>query len=163
MACEGITPDIRRAFVVYLASHNRPVHEVLFPTLKDISRDYERNFKGMTIEAVKLEDLVEVREIMMHQLQQGLNVNERRFLLSLVANEPEWALLEIPHLEKLPGIQWKLHNLKRLQIPILRNSQNSQTNWRACYHRYPGHHLCRRTVGREFEMKLAMRQIVRGL
>lgn len=27
---EGITPAIRRAFVVYLASHNRPVHEVLF-------------------------------------------------------------------------------------------------------------------------------------
>jgi predicted nucleotidyltransferase component of viral defense system len=30
-AHEGITPGIRRAFVVYLASHNRPVHEVLFP------------------------------------------------------------------------------------------------------------------------------------
>ena len=35
-AHEGITTDIRRAFVVYLASHNRPVHEVLFPTLQDI-------------------------------------------------------------------------------------------------------------------------------
>jgi hypothetical protein len=29
-AHEGITPGIRRAFVVYLACHNRPVHEVLF-------------------------------------------------------------------------------------------------------------------------------------
>lgn len=27
-AHEGITSDIRRAFVVYLASHNRPIHEV---------------------------------------------------------------------------------------------------------------------------------------
>jgi hypothetical protein len=25
----GITPDIRRSFVVYLASHNRTIHEVL--------------------------------------------------------------------------------------------------------------------------------------
>lgn len=45
-AHEGITLGIRRAFVVYLASHNRPVHEVLFPTLRDISQDYERTFKG---------------------------------------------------------------------------------------------------------------------
>jgi hypothetical protein len=29
---EGITPAIRRPFVVYLASHNRPSHVVLFPT-----------------------------------------------------------------------------------------------------------------------------------
>jgi hypothetical protein len=47
-AHEGITPHIRRAFVIYLASHNRPVHEVLFPTLRDISQDYDRTFKGMT-------------------------------------------------------------------------------------------------------------------
>lgn len=40
-AHEGITPGIRRAFVVYLASHNRPVHEVLFPLLRDIQYDYE--------------------------------------------------------------------------------------------------------------------------
>jgi predicted nucleotidyltransferase component of viral defense system len=37
-AHEGITPNIRRAFVAYLASHNRPVHEVLFPILRDISQ-----------------------------------------------------------------------------------------------------------------------------
>jgi hypothetical protein len=49
---EGITPSIRRAFVVYLACHNRPVHEVLFPSLRDVRRDYERNFKGMTTEPV---------------------------------------------------------------------------------------------------------------
>jgi predicted nucleotidyltransferase component of viral defense system len=37
-AHEGITPGIRRAFVVYLASHNRPVHEVLFPATRDIGQ-----------------------------------------------------------------------------------------------------------------------------
>jgi predicted nucleotidyltransferase component of viral defense system len=29
----GIIPEIRRAFVAYLASHNRTLHEVLFPAL----------------------------------------------------------------------------------------------------------------------------------
>ena len=38
-AHEGITPGIRQAFVVYLASHNRPVHEVLFPSQRDITQD----------------------------------------------------------------------------------------------------------------------------
>jgi predicted nucleotidyltransferase component of viral defense system len=43
-AHEGITAGIRRAFVVYLASHNRPVHEVLFPSLRDLRQEFEHNF-----------------------------------------------------------------------------------------------------------------------
>lgn len=43
-AHEGITPGIRRAFVVYLSSSNRPIHEVLFAPLRDIRHDYEHNF-----------------------------------------------------------------------------------------------------------------------
>jgi hypothetical protein len=39
---EGITDDIRRAFVVYLASHDRPIHELLNPKRKDVRRIYER-------------------------------------------------------------------------------------------------------------------------
>ena len=109
-AHEGITDGIRGAFVIYLASHNRPVHEVLFPSMRDIRQEFEHNFTGMTVEPVELEALLAVRE-----LQQGLSANERRFLLSLVAAEPEWSLLGIPHLERLPGIRWKLQNLELLQ------------------------------------------------
>lgn len=114
-AHEGITPGIRRAFVVYLACHNRPVHEVLFPSLRDVGHDYERNFKGMTAEPVELAELLDVRNRMVRELQQSLDADERRFLLSLVANKPEWPLLGLAHLEHLPGIRWKLHNLERLQ------------------------------------------------
>lgn len=114
-AHEGITPAIRRAFVVYLASHNRPVHEVLFPSLRDISRDYAQNFKGMTTEIVELKELLTARSRMARELQQDLDSDERRFLLSLVANQPNWPLLGIAHLEHLPGIRWKLRNLERLQ------------------------------------------------
>ncbi len=114
-ANEGITPGIRRAFVVYLASHNRPVHEVLFPTLQDIRQEFAQNFAGMTTEPVALEDLLAARERMLRELHQGLDTNEREFLLSLVANKPNWLLLSIAHLEKLPSIRWKLQNLQRLQ------------------------------------------------
>jgi hypothetical protein len=33
-------------FVVYLAGHNPPLHEVLFGNDKDIAADYERAFAG---------------------------------------------------------------------------------------------------------------------
>lgn len=114
-AHEGITPGVRRAFVVYLASHNRPVHEVLFPTLRDIRQEFENNFVGMTVEPVELEMLLAAREQMVRELQQGLTADERRFLLSLVAAEPEWAPLGVPHLKQLPGVRWKLQNLERLR------------------------------------------------
>ena len=114
-AHEGITAGIRRAFVVYLASHNRPVHEVLFPTLRDIRQEFENNFAGMTAEPVELEVLLAARERMVRELQQGLTAGERRFLLSLVAAQPEWTLLHVPHMQQLPGLRWKLQNLERLR------------------------------------------------
>jgi hypothetical protein len=112
---EGITPGIRRAFVVYLSSHNRPVHEVLFPSLRDIQQEYTRDFEGMTAKPVSLDVLLAVRERMTRELQQGLDAAERRFLMSLVSATPEWSLLDIAHLEHLPGLRWKLRNLERLR------------------------------------------------
>lgn len=114
-AHEGITPAIRRAFVIYLASHNRPVHEVLFPSPRDIRQDYANNFQGMTAEPVSLDELLAARERLMRELQQGLDEGERRFLLSLVIGAPDWPLLGMAHLEHLPGIRWKLRNLAQLQ------------------------------------------------
>ena len=114
-AHEGITPGIRRAFVVYLASSNRPIHEVLFTSPRDIRHDYEHNFQGMTAEPVPLEALLAARERLVQEIQRGLDEDERRFLLSLVADTPEWARLGIAHLEHLPGVRWKLRNLAQLR------------------------------------------------
>jgi predicted nucleotidyltransferase component of viral defense system len=114
-AHEGITAAIRRAFVVYLASHNRPVHEVLFPELRDVRMDYDRNFAGMTSEPVEFAALVAARERMIRELQAGLDTNERRFLVSLVRAEPDWQALGIPHVSELPAVRWQLQNLMRLK------------------------------------------------
>jgi hypothetical protein len=112
---EGITNGIRRAFVVYLASHTRPVHEVLYPRLRDVTRDYENNFVGMTTAPVTLEELITTRERMLVQLHRDLDTNERQFLLSLVTLAPDWTLLDIPNVDQLPAIRWKLQNLEHLQ------------------------------------------------
>ena len=87
---EGITDGIRRAFIVYLVSHNRPVHEVLFPSPRDIRHEFEHGFIGMTVEAVDLEALVDARLRLTRQLQHDLTADERSFLLSLVAAKPDW-------------------------------------------------------------------------
>ena len=52
---------------------------------------------------------------MIRELQQSLDDKERRFLLSLLNATPEWSLLGIKHLEQLPGLRWKLHNLEQLK------------------------------------------------
>jgi hypothetical protein len=46
-----------------------------------------------------------------------LTEGQRQFLIGLVAGEPDWKLMKCPHREKLPAIQWKLHNLGRLKKP----------------------------------------------
>lgn len=109
---EGITPGIRRAFVVYLASHNRTIHEVLFPAPKDIRLAYEGSFVGMTTEPVTLELLLETRERLFRKLPTALDANEREFLRTLVRAEPDWSLLDIAHLKELPAIRWRLQNLQ---------------------------------------------------
>lgn len=106
---------MRRAFLVYLACHRRPLNEVLFPTLRDIASDYAEGFAGMTAGPVALERLLEARRRMIDELQQGLDVNERQFLLSLARNRPEWPLLGIDGVETLPALRWKLANLDTLE------------------------------------------------
>ena len=114
-AHEGITPGIRRAFVAYLACHNRPVHDVLYASPRDIRHDYERNFAGMTAEPIPLEVLLQTRDRMMSDLQSGLGAAERRFPLGLVGGEPMLEGLGIPDLEALPAIRWKRRNLEALR------------------------------------------------
>ncbi|KAF1069724.1 nucleotidyl transferase AbiEii/AbiGii toxin family protein [Variovorax sp.] len=115
LAHGGITDGIRRAFVVYLASHNRPIDEVLFPPLRDVRQAFESNFVGMTTEPVELDALLAARDRMIATLQQGLDADERAFLLSLADAAPDWKRIDVAHLSAMPAIQWKLQNLVKLK------------------------------------------------
>lgn len=112
---EGFSERLLDAFVVYLASHGRPIAEVLDPREKDLRRVYEREFAEMTAEAVTLAQLVEVRRRLMDELRRGLLQRQRSFLRSVKRIEPDWSLVPVPHVRELPGIQWKLRNLTKLR------------------------------------------------
>lgn len=111
---EGITPEIRKAFVVYLAGHPRPMNEVIEPTLLDIKTLFDGAFHGMTDEVVTLEELTAARERLIALLKAGLTDEEKSFLVSLKEGAPDWKLLGVAGADKLPAIQWKLQNIRKM-------------------------------------------------
>ena len=79
---EGLTTDICKALLVYLASHNRPMAELLRPHYKDIRSIYEGEFANMAEKNVPLVELLAVRESLVELIHQGLTDSGKGFLLS---------------------------------------------------------------------------------
>jgi len=115
----GLTAEIVDCFVVYLAGHNRPVHEVLFPNPQPIAEIFNNEFAGMTYEEVNVEELESVRSKLMEGLPKALTEKHKEFLLSLVRGFPDWEKLSYGHLRDLPALKWKLQNLEKLKAKDL--------------------------------------------
>ena len=112
---DGIIPDeFRHAFVVYLASCNRPIADILAPKRKDIEDVFVSQFTGMTNQSVRLSELEEARERLMKWAIESLTENERKFLLSIKRGDPDWGQLPYTHINQLPAIQWKLQNIRKM-------------------------------------------------
>lgn len=110
---EGITERLLDAFVVYLASHGRPMAEVLRSRNKDLRTVYEREFAAMTRDPVTLDALMAAKDRLVAELRKSLLPRHKAFLLGIKRIEPDWALVSLPHIRELPAIQWKLHNLEK--------------------------------------------------
>lgn len=111
---EGITDDIRKAFVIYLASGPRPMHELLDPNLISIDEIFFKEFEGMTTVPVTLDELLKTRVQLIKTTQKELTDDERSFLLSIKQGEPGWDLIGLPHVQQLPAVQWKLQNIQKM-------------------------------------------------
>lgn len=111
---EGITNDIRKAFVIYLASHDRPINELIDPIRKNVRQTFENEFQGMTSAPVRFEDLMDTREKLISTLRNDLTGAEKSFLVSIKEMNPRWELLELEGIERLPAIQWKLANVRKM-------------------------------------------------
>jgi predicted nucleotidyltransferase component of viral defense system len=111
----GWQPSFVDCFVVYLAGHNRPVHEVLFPAPKPLEPAFTNEFAGMTLGEVGLKKLEHTRARLLEELPRQLTASHRHFLLSLVQSDPAWDLMPMTHLRELPALRWKLKNLADLK------------------------------------------------
>jgi hypothetical protein len=108
-------PSFIDCFVAYLAGHNRPVHEVLFPRRLPLEPSFRNEFVGMTRDAISLTQLEQTQERLITELPGALTPSHRNFLLSLVHAEPAWDLMPFAQLQQLPALQWKLVNLRKLK------------------------------------------------
>lgn len=111
---EGITEKIRIAFVGYLISHSRPMNELLNPTAIDLEGIYKKEFHGITNEPVELNELIEVQEELPKLILEDLKDREKNFLITFKQGKPQWELMPVSHLKELPGIQWKLLNIRKM-------------------------------------------------
>jgi hypothetical protein len=115
LAHEGISAELRKAFIVYLVSHNRPMAEVLAPMRIGIEAEFARGFVGMTGRSVALNELIETREELIGSIVGKMPVAHRRFLMSFKRGEPEWKLLDVRGAESLPAVEWRLRNLAAMK------------------------------------------------
>jgi predicted nucleotidyltransferase component of viral defense system len=111
LANEGITDDLRQAFVVYLLSHDRPMSEVLAPTFVDIESAFRHGFSGMTRDPVELVELLAAREALIKSIVGDMSSDHREFLVSFERGKPDWDLLGFPY-GRLPAIDGTTHEFR---------------------------------------------------
>ena len=111
---EGFDEQTRKAFLVYLISHPRPIYELLNPRTKEISAEYENEFSGMNFDNVAIETLLSFRNDSISSINRSINNDEKAFLLSIKAGDPKWHLLGLDHIKDLPAVKWKIHNIRQM-------------------------------------------------
>jgi len=111
---EGITEEVRKAFIVYLISHPRPIVELLDPNPQDFRDVYFNEFEGMTFDKVSLEALIETQNYLNQNIIKILTAKEKQFLLSFKSLAPDWNLLGLGNIQELPAVKWKLLNLQKM-------------------------------------------------
>jgi hypothetical protein len=68
----------------------------------------------MTEVSIPLEKLCETFVKVVDLTYSSLTYDDKEFLLSFKAGRPKWELLPLAHIENLPAIKWKLHNIQRM-------------------------------------------------
>ncbi len=105
---------MRKAFIVYLISHDRPMAEILNPGFTDIRPVFEAEFTDMTLEEVRCEDLEKTREDLISTIAEELTIQEKQFIVSVKNGIPQWDLLGLEGVENLPAVKWKLLNIGKM-------------------------------------------------
>ena len=112
---EGFSDELLRVFMVYVASSNRPISDLLVPKDDFDETRYDNEFIGMTREAVTKEEILLVRGKLFADIRERLTGNIAEFLLSLHDGEPNFDLIGLPEAGNLPAVLWKVKNLEKLK------------------------------------------------
>lgn len=111
---EGIGDSLRKAFLVYLVSHARPMEELLEPRWQPLEAAFENEFKGMAFRKVAVKELEAVGNHTLEIVLSTLTREEKQFLTSLYQRSPDWAALGLDGACNLPAVKWKLSNIAKM-------------------------------------------------
>ncbi len=114
LANEGIGDELRIALAVYLISHNRPMAEILKPNHRDIEREFNAGFQGMTDEPVTLDNLLQTRDALIAEVVGNMPPDLRRFLVAFELGEADWGTFPANGVAQLPAVVWRTKNLAKL-------------------------------------------------
>lgn len=110
----GLDRSVFEGFLVYLLGHPRPLNEVINPRLKALDDVYRQEFVGMARADIPLQQLEGARHELLTRLGQLMTDEDVRFLLSFKQGAPDWALLPLQGVDRLPAVRWKLANIQKM-------------------------------------------------
>ncbi len=90
------------------------MNELLYPNILPIDDLFFKEFEGMTQEGNILDELIHIQEKLPGLILNDLTGQEKEFLMSFKKGAPKWELIPIPILKDLPGVQWKLLNISKM-------------------------------------------------
>lgn len=109
---EGFTTEIKKGFMLFLLSSNRPLHEILHPNFMDQKETLVNQFEGMSPEPFSYEDFEKNRDELANVIHQNLTDKDKEFIMSFGKGTPNWSIYDF---ERFPAVQWKLQNLIKLK------------------------------------------------
>ena len=111
---EGIDRKLFETFLVYLIGGQRPIAELLQPIKQPIEDSVVSTLNSMAFKKVTADDLNDARDSLIQVVHNSLTARDREFLLSVKRMEPDWSLIDIPGVDGLPAVQFKLMNLGKM-------------------------------------------------
>ena len=110
-----ITDEIKSGFLALALGHNRPLHELLNPTLQDHEDVFNQQFAGMSDTPFSYQEHKDTFARLYEELLSSLTDDDKQHLLDFVSLNGQPEDFGIPHLAELPAIIWKRKNLETLK------------------------------------------------
>lgn len=71
-------------------------------------------FSGMTNIAFTYQDHEKALQKLIKTLHKSFTKADKDYILGFFSLQPKWDLVDIPNIQKLPAVQWKIKNLEKM-------------------------------------------------
>jgi predicted nucleotidyltransferase component of viral defense system len=111
---EGITEEIKKCFIVAMFSSKGAPYELLNPNIHNRQDLLTSEFSGMTDMEFTYADHEKALQKLIKMLHKSFTKADKDYILGFFSLQPKWHLVDIPNIQKLPALQWKVKNLEKM-------------------------------------------------